>query len=120
MKPRSVASKEWSNPPEARLLNPEAHSAWGHPHLTSPQLASPRLARQGALGLPFPDGLGCPMKGRLQITHQPLQSFALASGGRQVIGDHAGMAEIQQETCLLGGEAEKVLVVVVDDFHQVR
>jgi hypothetical protein len=37
-----------------------------------------------------------------------------------MVGDHSRMAQIQQERCLLGGEAKKVLVVVVDDFHQVR
>ncbi len=81
---------------------------------------SPRRARQGALGLAFPDGLGGPMQRRLQIAHEPFQAFAPASGGGEMIGDHPRMAEIQQEACLLGGEAEEVLVVVVDDFHQVR
>jgi hypothetical protein len=29
------------------------------------------------------------------------------------------MAEIEQKGCLLGGEANQVLIVVVDDLHQI-
>ena len=60
------------------------------------------------------------MEGALQITHQLLQAFAPAPGGRQVIGDHSRVAQIQQESRLLRGEAEEVLIVVVDNFHPVR
>lgn len=55
----------------------------------------------------------------LQIAHKPLQSFASAASRRQMIRDHSCMAQIQQKSGLLGGKAQKVLVVVVDDFHQV-
>lgn len=58
------------------------------------------------------------MQGALQITHKLLQSFAPAPGRRQVIGDHSRVAQIQQKSRLLRGEAQKVLVVVVDNFHQ--
>ena len=58
------------------------------------------------------------MQSSLQIAHQLLQPFASASRGREVIGNHSRMAEIQQKRCLLGGEAKEVLVVVVDDLHQ--
>ena len=59
------------------------------------------------------------MQSSLQIAHQLLQPFASASRGREVIGNHSRMAEIQQKRRLLGGEAQEVLVVVVDNFHQV-
>ena len=59
------------------------------------------------------------MEGGLQISHQALQAFAAAPGWREMVGDHTCMAEIQQHGGLLGGEANQVLVVVVDDFHPV-
>ena len=59
------------------------------------------------------------MQRGLQIAHQLLQPFASAPGRGEVIGDHSRVAEIQQKRRLLGGEAQEVLVVVVDDFHQV-
>jgi hypothetical protein len=37
-----------------------------------------------------------------------------------MVRNHTRVAEIQQKRRLFGGEAEEVLVVVVDDFHQVR
>jgi len=59
------------------------------------------------------------MESPLEITHQPLQSFAAAPGGREMIGNHARVAKIQQKSRLIRGETQKVLIVVVDDFHQV-
>jgi hypothetical protein len=82
--------------------------------------SSSGCSRQSTPGLATPDGLSGGMEGALQITNQLLQSFASAPGGRQVIGNHSRVAEIQQQSGLLGREAQQVLVVVVDDFHQVR
>lgn len=67
----------------------------------------------------IPKGLGCGVERRLKVPHQALQAFALASGLGHVVGDHAGMAEIQQQRRLLRGEAQDVLVVVVEDLHQI-
>jgi hypothetical protein len=67
----------------------------------------------------MPKGLGSGMQGPLQITDQAFQAFASAPRWRKVIGDHACMAEIEQKGCLLGGEANQVLIVVVDDLHQI-
>jgi hypothetical protein len=74
---------------------------------------------KGPAVLTSPDGLGRGMQGALQFAHQPLQAFASASGRRQMIRNHSRMAKIQQKSGLFGGKAQEVLIVVVDDFHQV-
>jgi hypothetical protein len=68
----------------------------------------------------MPKSLGSRMQGTLQIPNQAFQAFATAPRWGKMIGDHACMAEIEQKGCLLRGEAKQVLVVVVDDFHQIR
>ncbi len=85
---------------------------------SEPGRGSEGRSRPGASALSSPHGLSGGMQGPLQIAQQPLQPPASAPGGRQVIGNHPRMAEIQQKGGLLGGEAQKVLVVVVDDSHQ--
>jgi len=79
-------------------------------------LPSPGWTRLGACA---PERLGCAMESGLKISHQALQAFAAAPRRREMIRDHACVAEIQQHGCLLGGEADQVLVVVVDDLHQI-
>lgn len=69
--------------------------------------------------MPAPHGLGRGMQAALKIAHQSLQAFAPASGRRQVVGDHSRMAKVQQKSGLFRGKAQEVLIVVVDDFHQV-
>ncbi len=69
--------------------------------------------------MPAPHGLSRRMQAALKIAHQSLQAFASASGRRQVVGDHSRMAKVQQKSGLFRGKAQEVLVVVVDDFHQV-
>jgi uncharacterized protein (DUF1499 family) len=58
------------------------------------------------------------VQGALQVSHQALQALPVASRWGEVVGDHSGVAEIQQQGSLLRGEAKQVLVVVVDDLHQ--
>ncbi|MFM9087607.1 MAG: hypothetical protein ACKOPT_05640 [Cyanobium sp.] len=59
------------------------------------------------------------MQSTLEISHKALQTFASAPGRGEMIGYHASMAEIQQQGSLLGGEAQQMLVVVMDDLHEV-
>lgn len=74
---------------------------------------------KGPAVLSLPDSLGGGMQGALQIAHQPLQAPASPFRGRQVIRDHSRMAKVQQKSGLFRGKAQEVLIVVVDDFHQV-
>jgi len=48
-----------------------------------------------------PERLRCGVQGSLKIAHQAFQSFSPASRWREVVGDHTGVAEIQQHGGLL-------------------
>jgi hypothetical protein len=83
----------------------------------SPLLVGP-TPPQFAGVLTKPERLRCCVESSLEIAHQAFQAFSPASRWREVVGDHTGVAEIQQHGGLLRREAKQVLVVVVDDLHQ--
>jgi hypothetical protein len=71
-----------------------------------------------ACPLSTPERLGSGVQSTLEISHKALQTFASAPGLGKMIGNHTCMAEIQQQGGLLGGEAQQMLVVVMDDLHE--
>ena len=74
-----------------------------------------RVAILSALALP--DRLGGVEEGVLHLPEKPLQTPAGVLSLHQLIGEGAGMAEIHQQSHLVGREADQMFVVAVGDLH---
>ena len=77
---------------------------------------------QQATGRPLtvPDPLGGVEQGCLHIGHESLQAPPGVRSSCQLIGEGSGVAQIDQQSHLLGTHADQMLVAVMGDPHEPR